>query len=271
MMHCIICRVVRLWQRKCHESIAALGRAPAGGPGGGYAPVTTLDFSRSGHLLAAGYSNFFHVRVWSVATLACVGLLKGHTSHTMSVKFAPHVEDLLATANCDGTLRLWCARKQTCYAVVDHRGSMLFAVAWDSSGSLVATGGNDGCCRVWQTDDLKGNRRSFAVSDGNSTAAALQALHSAEGKVTAKTRYSFRESSAICALSFSGDGSVIATGSFDGKLRMWSIQGLMEPNAAKLAAVVDAHAKPILSLAFYANSRVATGGDDKVVRLWDLV
>ena len=45
----------------------------------------------------------------------------------------------------------------------------------------------------------------------------------------------------------------------------------MEPNAAKLAAVVDAHAKPILSLAFYANSRVATGGDDKVVRLWDLV
>lgn len=50
--------VVRLWRQHGGESIrslAQLGRAPGGGVDGGYAPVTSVDFSFTGHLVAASY------------------------------------------------------------------------------------------------------------------------------------------------------------------------------------------------------------------------
>lgn len=65
-------------------------------------------------------SNYFHVRVWSVATLECITLLKGHTNHVMRVKFAPHVEDMVASASCDGSCRLWGARTHRFFQKIHH-------------------------------------------------------------------------------------------------------------------------------------------------------
>ena len=150
--------VVRLWRKNGGESMAHLGQAPGGGVDGGYAPVTSVDFSRSGQMVAAGYSNYFHVRVWSVATLACTALLKGHSNHVMCIKFAPHIEDLLATASCDGTVRLWSARCRqrpgACLTVIDNHNSMMFAVGFSPSGALLAAGGNDRTCRLWEVHKL---------------------------------------------------------------------------------------------------------------------
>lgn len=94
-----------------------------------------------------------------------------------------------------------------------------------------------------------------------------QAIHAKIARTEAEVCY-FQHTSPIFALAFSADGSVVAAGSGDGKLRLWSVSS--RPSTAMLCCVLTAHEpRPLLSLAFSpCNTRIATGGDDKTVRIW---
>lgn len=94
-----------------------------------------------------------------------------------------------------------------------------------------------------------------------------QAIHAKIARTEAEVCY-FQHISPIFALAFSADGSVVAAGSGDGKLRLWSVSS--RPSTAMLCCVLTAHEpRPLLSLAFSpCNTRIATGGDDKTVRIW---
>ncbi len=67
----------------------------------------------------------------------------------------------------------------------------------------------------------------------------------------------------VYALAVSLDGGFLLSGGCDGKLIWWPIEG-NEP-----VRVVEAHAGWIRSLVVLPDGRIATGGNDRFIRLWD--
>jgi WD40 repeat protein len=158
----------------------------------------------------------------------------------------------------------------------------VWTVAFQPGGSLVVSGGSDGRIKYWdpETGELlkgplerahTGATRSLVflgddllLSGGEDgmlalwdveTAALLQRIESAHA-------------GALNKIVFDGSDLVISAGD-DGALRSWMLAGR---SLLRLDAVENAHdGRPIRDVVFSTNrKRLASGGDDSVVRLWEI-
>jgi WD40 repeat protein len=126
-----------------------------------------------------------------------------------------------------------------------HTGAVLaVAVHPDPSRRLVASGSADHTAKVWE-DWMTGQ----------------------EG-VTLKGH-----TGPVTCIAFSPDGSVVATGSTDKTVRVWTVMG-------RLLATLEGHTGPIRCLAWVPQpckalrpdaARLITGSDDKTVKVWDVL
>src|ERR1700756_1257190 len=68
-------------------------------------------------------------------------------------------------------------------------------------------------------------------------------------------------------VAFSNDGKILATASFDGTVKLWDFATGKDPK------ILKGHTGPVYGLAFNnADSTImATGGDDKIIKLWNPV
>ncbi len=65
-------------------------------------------------------------------------------------------------------------------------------------------------------------------------------------------------------MTFSPDGTRVASGSFDGQLKIW------DATSGKVLASCDGFIFPVMAVAFSPNGkRVASGGSDRAVKIWD--
>jgi WD40 repeat protein len=70
---------------------------------------------------------------------------------------------------------------------------------------------------------------------------------------------------AVTSLSYSGDGTMLASGSLDKTVRLWDVP------AGRLRHTLSGHSDIVRSVAFSPdNSYVVSGGNDKVARHWDV-
>jgi len=66
-------------------------------------------------------------------------------------------------------------------------------------------------------------------------------------------------------VAFSSDGKRVATGSADGKARVWDLS-----QATPTATVLEGHSGPVRSVAFSSDGkRLVTGSSDGPARVWD--
>ena len=70
----------------------------------------------------------------------------------------------------------------------------------------------------------------------------------------------------IRSLAFSPDGTTLASGSADGKIRLWEVE------TGRFLSSFSAHDGLVLALAFSTQNKnvLASGGSDTLVRLWDV-
>jgi len=194
--------------------------------------------------------------------------LAGHGRGVASVSFSKDDRQILS-ASFDGTARLWDATTGAEIAVLAGHSKGLIEAQFGRDAAIV-TAALDGTARVWvfkrlpaldqQPDDTRGNTagtRRLVVEEN-----VVKIVDAATGveKATLKGH-----KGTVLAATFSADGDLVVTASYDGTARIWNSSSGAE------VGLLRGHAGPVLSAAFSRDAgRVATGSADRTAIVWDV-
>jgi WD40 repeat protein/serine/threonine protein kinase len=203
-----------------------------------------------------------------------------------SVAFSPDGERL-ASAGADGTVKIWNRRKGKVSQTLEkaHDG-FVSSVAFHPDGKHLASTGRDKLVKVWDLD-LTNDHLVFARpceaihTIGTAYAVAFSPLdpnHLAVGSDGVVTLWDWRNKKAVHTFSghdkrgicvaFSRDGRRLATGDWQGCVRIWDVVAGVGP-ISTFSQSRDAR-RPVGALAFnHDGSSLATASFDRSVDVWD--
>ncbi|RDX45204.1 WD40 repeat-like protein [Lentinus brumalis] len=238
--------------------------------------VVCTTFHRGSSLLVVGFSTGVF-GLWEMPAFSNIHTLSISQEKISSVAINPSGEWLAFGAQKLGQLLVWEWQSES--YVLKQQGHFfdMNALAYSPDGQHIATGGDDGKVKVWNTASgfcfVTFSEHSSAVSSVE-FAKQGQVLFTAslDGTVRAfdLIRYrNFRTFTSPTPVQFSclavdPSGEVVAAGSTDSfEIFMWSVQ------TGKLLDVLTGHEAPISSLAFSPTGNyLASGSWDKSVRVW---
>jgi WD40 repeat protein/serine/threonine protein kinase len=187
----------------------------------------------------------------------------------------------LAVLAFDGTLFIWKKDGLTWkrHAVVHAHSPVAKAVAISPTGQLVASAGEDGSLKLW--DSTNGSLVVSLKKEGEPETGALAfspdghllASGNADGTVDLwdiETRQKIRSirtnSHSVRSLAFSPDGTLLAaTATQENSAVVWDLRTCM------LKYTLRGHTGAVIGVAFSPNGRIlATCSQDTTLRLWDL-
>ncbi|KAK9831105.1 hypothetical protein WJX74_003493 [Apatococcus lobatus] len=129
---------------------------------------------------------------------------------------------------------------QTC--TLEGHEKDVFICAWSPAGSLLASGSGDATARIWDTEH------------GNTSVVMPHVLPG--NPESEKTKD-------VTTLDWNVDGSLLATGSYDGYARIWNSAGVLQVSCA-------GHEGPIFSLKWSKRGDLLLSGSvDKTSIIWD--
>ncbi|XP_062158453.1 WD40 repeat-containing protein HOS15-like [Alnus glutinosa] len=135
--------------------------------------------------------------------------------------------------------------------ILEGHTSEVFACAWSPSGLLLASGSGDSSARIWTIAD---GPSSSSAQNGPTNVVVLKHFR---GRTNEKSKD-------VTTLDWNGDGTLLATGSYDGQARIWSRDG-------ELRSTLNKHKGPIFSLKWNKKGDyLLSGSVDKTAIVWDI-
>lgn len=215
-------------------------------------PVRVCSFIPSSAILATGGDDE-KIVLWDISTKSAVRILEGHEAMVSALAFTPD-SALLASCSTSGDVMLWDARYghgKYLFSCSDvHDLGVLgcdFSSQYEASsgsGSLsscyfFATCGNDDLVKLWY------------VQFGGQCSMTLSAV--LEG-----------HSGNVMSCRFSTDGMFLASTAGDKTVILW------DTNTGQAVQKLQGHNRYVTCCAFSSSSLLATGSNDKTVRVWSL-
>ncbi|HYO67771.1 MAG TPA: pentapeptide repeat-containing protein [Archangium sp.] len=232
------------------------------------AEARRVAFSPDGALLAAGF-NDGSVRVWDSGTGELFHVFEGHTDAVLSITFAPEGA-LLATGSKDHTIRIWdILSKKHVRTLSGHQGAVRSVAFHPQTSFQLASASVEGKLKLWDiaqgtaTDSTLENPLLFAMAFNGEYLAALSQF----GELivwSAKTRTLARR----VQLEGAGGGLAFVTGGTNQLAAVTTRTMLLEHPDAALGVTMAVGAGAVASV-FLSKERIALGGEDGVVRVWD--
>ncbi|AES94615.2 putative transcription factor WD40-like family [Medicago truncatula] len=135
--------------------------------------------------------------------------------------------------------------------ILEGHKSEVCACAWSPTGSFLASGSGDSTARIWTI--AEGTRKLDSKNDPSS----VLVLQHIRGTTTEKNKD-------VTTLDWNGEGTLLATGSYDGQARIWTTNGELKSTLCK-------HKGPIFSLKWNKKGDyILTGGFDGSAIVWDV-
>ncbi|XP_078437360.1 WD40 repeat-containing protein HOS15-like isoform X2 [Wolffia australiana] len=135
--------------------------------------------------------------------------------------------------------------------ILEGHTSEVFSCAWSPVGSLLASGSGDSTARIWA---IPSGHCGLGLRNGPPNVVVLKHF---KGKTNEKSKD-------VTTLDWNFDGTLLATGSYDGNARIWSREGEVKGTLSK-------HKGPIFSLKWNRKGDfLVSGSVDKTAIVWDV-
>jgi WD40 repeat protein len=192
--------------------------------------VWSVAFSPDGQIIASGCDDPM-VRLWDVSTGQCLKTLSGHINSLRSVTFSPDGQ-LLASGSTDQTVRLWDVGTGQCLKILQGHTDWIWSVAFSPDGQILVSGSEDKTVKLWN------------VRTGQ------------------------------CLQTLSGYSNRVSSVAFAPQCNVFPL-GMLSSNAQNSISIDKVSECPQLSQgkklgANQDNRLLASGSDDRMVRIWDI-
>lgn len=205
--------------------------------------VEGIAFSANGEVvLSAGVDE--KALATDVGTRKVLQALMDHTNRVVTVAISPDGKYIL-TGALDRTVKVWSGADYKPLANLDNPGGQVLNLAFLPEGNQFVVAGEDGNTRIYRLSESRsGKTTSYNMNlvrtlNGNRTAVVTVAA-SAKGNVlvlgagdkvvnvfdtsNGNRKYQLKEcTEPVYAVAVSPDGTLIAAGSRDGKVRLWGM------------------------------------------------
>lgn len=129
------------------------------------------------------------IQIWDLQTMACVGILRGHTSAINSLEYFPD-ERTLVSGGTDKTIRIWDLDSGVCRNVLTEHSEFIRFITRSPDGQYLASASSDHTIRIW-----------------NEHFECCHVLNCVE----------------VMRLAFSYDGQLVAAAGYNGSIRIWNV------------------------------------------------
>jgi eukaryotic-like serine/threonine-protein kinase len=239
---------------------------------GNGAALWSVAFSMDGKRVVTG-GNDGKTRVWDAESITLQYSLGGHSDLVHGVAITADGREVF-TAGYDKKTRVWRLPEKNGLVTIKGHKDIVLELQYSSDGKYLISGGNDFTTRVWEVK--KGKNYSvlsntlglFKVFPGikNRMVSLSQtgvSFYNIDSKIKANEFNA--DQMLLFSIGVSKNGERLATGSFDGTIKIWKRDGFIQ------LGILKGHKKKVNQMEFSKNGKLLfSASSDNTVRVWDL-